>query len=72
METKNDKERKRTQVTSSNREISFDFDLDEEQKKAVIECIRTAGKVSIKLGPAKISKLPGRGLLDDTEGKLID
>jgi hypothetical protein len=61
-----------TEVNSTETELSFDFELDEEQQKAVIDCIRKNGKVSIKLGSPSISKLPGRGLLDDTEGKLID
>ncbi len=62
----------RTEVKSSTAEISFEFEIDEEQQKAVIDCIRKSGKVSIVLGKPSISKLPGRGLLDDTEGKLID
>lgn len=68
----NQKIPERTEVRSSESEVSFDFELDEEQQKAVIDCIRKHGKVSIKLGRPSISKLPGRGLLDDTEGKLID
>ena len=62
----------RTEVKSSLKEVSLEFELDEEQQKAVMDCIRKSGKISIKLGSPRVSKLPGRGLLDDTEGKLID
>ncbi len=62
----------RTEVQSSAKELSLEFELDEMQQKTVMECIRKTGKISIKLGTPSVSKLPGRGQLDDTDGKLID
>jgi hypothetical protein len=52
--------------------LNVEFDLDEKTQKEIIECIQRTGKVSLQLRPVGASQLPGRGLLDGVEGKLID
>jgi hypothetical protein len=52
--------------------VAFEFELDEEQQKALLECIKRTGKVTLNLRSSGTSKLPGRGLLDDVDGELID
>ena len=69
MASKSD-DRERTKVQSSAK--GFTFELNEEQRKAVIECIQTTGKLSINLRNVGVTRLPGGGLADDTEGELID
>lgn len=51
---------------------SLDFELDERQQKAVADCIRRTGKLTLRLSRVGTSRLPGRGLLDDVDGELID
>jgi hypothetical protein len=63
-------DRERTKVPSTSK--GFTFELSEEQRKAVIECIRETGKLSVNLRNVGVSKLPGLGLSDDVEGELID
>lgn len=50
----------------------FEFELDDEQRSAVVDCIRRTGKLSLRLTRTGVSRLPGRGLLDDVDGELID
>jgi len=63
-------DRERTKVPSSSK--GFTFELTEEQRKAVIECIRETGKLSVNLRHVGVTRLPGVGLSDDVEGELID
>jgi hypothetical protein len=62
----------RTSVGSTDTHLNVEFDLDEKTQKAIIECIQRTGKVSLQLRPVGASQLPGRGLLEGVEGKLID
>lgn len=50
----------------------FEFELDQEQRSAVVDCIRRSGKLTLRLTRVGVSRLPGRGLLDDVDGELID
>jgi hypothetical protein len=50
----------------------FEFEFDEEQRSAVADCIRRSGKLTLRLTRVGVSRLPGRGLLDDVDGELID
>lgn len=63
---------KRTKVAQSDIHTQLEFVLSEEQKAAVLECIKHTGKISIQLRTAGVTTLPGRGHNLDTEGKLID
>lgn len=65
-------EGRRASATSTDSHLEVNFELDEETQKEIIDCIRRTGKVSLQLRSAGVSKLPGRGTLDDVEGKLID
>lgn len=53
-------------------EKGLEFALDAEQQKAVTDCIRRSGKLTLRLTRVGDSRLPGRGLLDDVDGELID
>jgi len=59
-------------VAASSVQSHFEFELDEATRKEIIQCIEKTGKISLQLQSAGISKLPGRGALNDVEGKLID
>jgi hypothetical protein len=65
-------EKGRTKVQASAGALTIDFELDKEQQKAVAECLARTGKLTLNLRKAGVSKLPGRGLLDDVDGELID
>lgn len=59
-------------VRSSDSFHNLEFELTDSQREALIECVKKTGKISLRLNPKNISKLPGRGLLDDVDGELID
>lgn len=62
----------RTKVKASSGAYAVEFELTEAQQKAIAECIQKTGKLTLNLRSAGVSKLPGRGLLDDVDGELID
>ena len=68
----NPSEEGRLKVSSSQKFYNIDFELSEEQGKALMECLKKNGKISLRLNRKGISQLPGRGLLDDVDGELID
>jgi hypothetical protein len=59
-------------IQSSDSFHNLEFELSESQREALIECVKKTGKISLRLNPKNISRLPGRGLLDDVDGELID
>lgn len=63
---------RRLKVKSKEQFYSIDFEIGPEQTKALLECIRKNGKISLRLNSKTTSKLPGRGMLDDVDGELID
>ncbi len=68
MSSGDDQERTKVPATSK----ALTFELNEQQREAVIECIRKTGKLSVNLRNVGVSKLPGLGLSGDVEGELID
>ena len=63
---------KKAQIKASSIHSQVEFTLTEEQKEAVIECIKRTGKVTIQLRSAGTTQLPGRGVGIDFDGDLID
>ena len=62
----------RIKVRSSDSFHNIDFELSPDQTEALIECGKKRVKISLRLNKTTISRLPGRGLLDDVDGELID
>lgn len=50
-------DRKRIRATTQTR-TEIDFTLDQEQQKAVIDCIQRSGKLSVRFEPVGETNLP--------------
>lgn len=66
MAAKKNPERQRISATATTR-TEIDFELDAEQQKAVIDCIKRNGRLSVRFEPTGKTELPA----DLTSGIVV-